>query len=237
MKVLIIVPAYNEEKNLPRLFARLREECPDYDVVVVNDCSKDRTLDVCSRYGVSTINLPVNLGIGGAVQSGYKYAFYNKYDAAVQVDGDGQHDPKYISQLVKEIEKGYSLCIGSRFINMEGFQSTVARRAGIKFFSALIYLLTGQAVKDPTSGFRACDFRTIELFARDYPRDYPEPETIVNVSRNNLTITEIPVLMGRREEGKSSITSSKSIYYMIKVSLAILIASLYKHGSSEVKDL
>jgi glycosyltransferase involved in cell wall biosynthesis len=235
MKVLIIIPAYNEEKNLPRLFIKLKEECPDFDIVVVNDCSKDRTLEVCQEYGVDAIDLPVNLGIGAAVQAGYKYALYNNYGVAVQVDGDGQHDPKYIGLLVKELGKGYNLCIGSRFIEMEGFQSTAIRRAGIKFFSLLIYLLTGQVVKDPTSGFRACDSKTIKLFAGDYPRDYPEPETIVNVKKNNLSISEIPVLMGCRKEGKSSITGSKSAYYMIKVSLAIIIASLYKRISTEVK--
>lgn len=233
MKVLIVIPAYNEEKNLAGLLDKLNNTCPDYDVVVINDCSKDSTADICSKNNTPVINLPVNLGIGGAVQAGYKYAFYNGYDAAVQVDGDGQHDPEYIRRLVGELEKGFNMCIGSRFINMEkdSFLSTPARRAGIKYFSTLIYIFTGKTVKDPTSGFRACDKKAIELFARDYPRDYPEPEAIVNLKRQRLSLTEIPVIMARREGGKSSITNGKSVYYLIKVSLAIVIASFYKYGN------
>jgi glycosyltransferase involved in cell wall biosynthesis len=233
MKVLIIIPAYNEERNLARLLDRLKQVCPEYDVVVVNDCSNDGTLGLCRSYGVNTIDLPVNLGIGGAMQAGYKYAFYKDYDAAVQVDGDGQHDPKFISLLLDEIGKGGSICIGSRFINREGFQSSTARRIGIRFFSRLIYLFTGTRVTDPTSGFRACDRKAVALFSREYPRDYPEPETIVNATRRGLTITEVPVVMSHREEGKSSITAIKSFYYMVKVSLAIIIVSFYKHEDRE----
>lgn len=233
MKVLIIIPAYNEEKNLVKLLDKLKQSCPEYDVVVVNDCSKDRTLELCRAYGVKTIDLPVNLGIGGTVQAGYKYAFYNGYDAAIQVDGDGQHDPQFIGMLVDGLGNGSNICIGSRFINREGFQSSTARRIGIKFFSSLIYLFTGIHITDPTSGFRACDRKAIGLFSREYPRDYPEPETIVNANRYGLTITEVPVVMSHREEGKSSITALKSLYYMIKVSLAIIIVSFYKHDDQE----
>lgn len=236
MKVLIVIPAYNEEKNLSRLLDKLEKTCPEYDAVVVNDCSKDRTLDICRKYRVNTINLPVNLGIGGAVQAGYRYAFYNGYDAAVQLDGDGQHDPAYIRQLVGELEKGFNMSIGSRFIDKEGFQSTAVRRAGIKFFSMLIRIFTGMTVTDPTSGFRACDAKAIELFSRDYPGDYPEPESVVNMMRHKLTITEIPVVMAPREEGKSSITRGRSVYYMVKVTLAIIIASFYKYGDTEGND-
>lgn len=228
MKVLIIIPAYNEAKNLPGLFEEIRNKCPDYDVVVVNDCSNDNTAEVCRKYGADVIDLPVNLGIGGAVQAGYKYAFYNNYDVAVQVDGDGQHNPEYINLLIREIIGGINLCIGSRFIERVGFQSTIVRRLGIFFFSKLIRLVTGQAVTDPTSGFRACDRKVIEYFAREYPRDYPEPETIVLASRKNFKITEVPVVMKEREQGRSSITSLKSVYYMIKVSLAIIISSFSK---------
>lgn len=235
MKVLIIIPAYNEEKNLARLLDKLKQICPEYDVVVVNDCSKDKTLKICRTYGIKTIDLPVNLGIGGAVQAGYKYACYKGYDAAIQVDGDGQHDPQFISLLVDEISKGSNICVGSRFIEREGFQSSTARRIGIRFFSLLIYLFTGKRVTDPTSGFRVCDRKAISLFSMEYPRDYPEPETIVYSTRYGLLITEVPVVMSHREEGTSSITALKSFYYMVKVSLAIVIASFCKHENREVQ--
>ncbi len=225
MKVLIIIPAYNEEKNILKLLEDIKLECPNYDVLVVNDCSKDNTAKICRKNNIKVADLPVNLGIGGAVQTGYKYAKYNGYDIAIQVDGDGQHKPEYIKLLVDEVEKGSNLCIGSRFIKKEGFQSSFMRRVGIKYFSWLIKLLSGQVVTDATSGFRACDKKMIEFFSRDYPRDYPEPETIVAAKKNNFKITEVPVIMEERGGGKSSITSIKSIYYMIKVTLAILFAA------------
>lgn len=231
MKALIIIPAYNEEKNIAMLLENIREQCPEYDVLVVNDCSADSTSDICRRYGVQVVDLPVNLGIGGAVQTGYRYAQYKGYDMAVQVDGDGQHDPRYIRVLFSELENGANLCIGSRFLSGEGYQSSKARRFGIKYFSSLIYLFTGQCIKDPTSGFRACDRSGISLFAIDYPRDYPEPESIVNASRHKLKVSEVPVIMNAREGGKSSITSIRSLYYMVKVSLAIIIASFYRKPS------
>jgi len=227
MKSIVIVPAYNEEQNLPGLFKSLRSECPECDVVVVNDCSNDNTLKICKEHGVDVLDLPVNLGIGGAVQAGIKYALYKGYDYAVQVDGDGQHDPKYIKMLFSELDKGANICVGSRFISGEGFQSSKLRRFGIRYFSNLIYLFTGRRIKDPTSGFRACDRKAIKLFAADYPRDYPEPESLVNAAKHNLKISEIPVIMHPRAQGKSSITSLKSVYYMIKVTLAIIIASIY----------
>lgn len=236
MKALVIIPAYNEGKNLVKLLDKLKEDCPEYDVVVVNDCSSDNTLYVCKKWGIHVIDLPVNLGIGGAVQTGYRYAQYKGYDAAVQVDGDGQHDPKYIHMLFAELEKGANLSIGSRFIAGEGFQSSRVRRFGIRYFSTLIYLFTGQRIKDPTSGFRACDHKAINLFAVDYPRDYPEPESIVNAAKHKLKVSEVPVIMNRREEGKSSITSTKSLYYMVKVSLAIVIASFYRNSNKELNN-
>jgi glycosyltransferase involved in cell wall biosynthesis len=229
MKILIIVPAYNEEKNLPRLFEKLKNNSRQWDVLVINDSSSDSTSSVCYSYGIKVIDLAVNLGIGGAVQTGYKYALYHGYDRAVQVDADGQHNPDYIEDMLKKLDEGWDLCIGSRFIKKEGFQSSPLRRAGIKYFSQLIDLLTGQKITDPTSGFRACNKKVISLFAHDYPRDYPEPESVVNLKKNGLTVCEIPVSMNKREEGRSSITPLKSIYYMIKVSLAIIITSIYKN--------
>lgn len=234
MKALVIIPAYNEEKNISKLLDRLKNSCPECDAVVVNDCSGDNTLRICRESGANVIDLPVNLGIGGAVQSGYKYALYNDYDYAIQVDGDGQHDPEYIKLLLSGLEKGSNLCVGSRFIDGEGFQSSPLRRIGIRYFSCLIYIFTGQQIKDPTSGFRACDRKGIQLFAHDYPRDYPEPESIVNAARQGLKVMEVPVVMKRREGGKTSITSVKSVYYMIKVSLAIIIASFFRIGKPGV---
>lgn len=228
MKVIVIIPAYNEEKNLNKLFQGIRQLCPDFDILVVNDCSRDRTHDICQSNNVKVINLPVNLGIGGAVQTGYKYACKNSYDIAVQLDGDGQHDPASIALLVKEIKNGYNLCIGSRFITGRGFQSTLFRRAGIRFFSLLIRFMTGQLITDPTSGFRACDCEVIRNFSLEYPTDYPEPETLVKVFNRGMKIKEVPVEMKQRECGKSSITNIKSLYYLVKVSIAIMIASLYR---------
>lgn len=222
-KVLIIIPAFNEEKNLEELLIKINNICPQYDVLVVNDCSKDDTSAICKKCNVKVVDLPVNLGIGGAVQTGYKYALKEGYDIAVQVDGDGQHNPSFIQPLVNEVLKGSNLCIGSRFIDKQGFQSSAVRRFGIKYFSVLIKLLTRQEVTDPTSGARACDKEVIKYFADSYPKDYPEPETIVKLKKENLRISEIPVVMNERKEGTSSITVIKSVYYMIKVSLAIIL--------------
>ncbi|WP_040213618.1 glycosyltransferase family 2 protein [Clostridium polynesiense] len=225
-KVLLIIPAYNESKNIPRLIESINALNEGYDILVVNDCSTDNTKNVCRELGVNTINLPANLGIGGAMQTGYKYAYYNNYDIAVQVDGDGQHNPIYIKDVIREVKSGYNMCIGSRFINKEGFQSTLMRRVGITYFNYLIKMLTGISITDPTSGFRAADKTTINLFRKYYPVDYPEPETVVLLKKNGLKIKEIPVIMNERLEGKSSIDSFKSIYYMIKVSVAILITAM-----------
>ena len=233
MKVLIIIPAYNEEKNLSGLLDRLGCVCPEHDVIVINDSSEDNTLKLCRERGVHVIDLPVNLGIGGAVQAGYMYARYRDYDAAVQVDGDGQHNPEFISELLNELDKGADLCIGSRFLSKGGFRSTGVRRFAIRYFSSLIHLFTGLRITDPTSGFRACNQKGIKLFAADYPRDYPEPESIVNAVRNILNVKEVPVIMNERKQGRSSITSMKSVYYMIKVSLAVILASFYGYGRTE----
>ena len=168
------------------------------------------------------------MGIGGAVQTGYKYAKLHNYDIAIQLDGDGQHNPEYISELVKRVVEGANLVIGSRYIKMEGFQSSSARRMGIRFLRFLCKILTGKTITDPTSGFRACDKRVIEIFCNRYPRDYPEPETLINLLTQGRTVEEIPVVMNARENGVSSIGMRKSIYYMIKVSLAMILARISK---------
>ncbi|SYX86455.1 glycosyltransferase family 2 protein [Paenibacillus alvei] len=225
MRILIIVPAYNEEKNLDNLIEKLKK-C-NMDVLVVNDCSDDRTVEICEKFGVNYIDLPSNLGIGGAVQTGYKYAFKHNYDIAIQVDGDGQHNPDYIIKLVTPIiEQQADMIIGSRYLNKEGFQSTRLRRVGIKYFASLLNLLSKVKVTDPTSGFRACNKRVIAEFNRYYPIDYPEPESIMMLARKKYEIIEIPVVMEERKEGKSSINFKRSIYYMIKVTLAILLDRL-----------
>lgn len=228
-KLLLIVPAFNEAENLPYLIDKINQAKStlpiQVDTLVINDYSTDNTKNVLRTLsGINYINLPCNLGIGGAVQTGYKYAKENNYDYAMQIDGDGQHDPMYIKDAYNEIEKGYNFVIGSRFIKNEGFQSSVIRRIGINFFYILIKLLTRKKITDATSGFRLCDKKIIDVFSRYYPSDYPEPETVVILLRNNFKVSEIPVIMNEREHGKSSINIANSIYYMIKVTTAILIA-------------
>ena len=173
--------------------------------------------------------MPVNLGIGGAVQTGYLYAARNGYDIAVQVDGDGQHDPQFLSKMADYMEAEHAdMVIGSRFIDKEGFQSSGARRVGIKYFTMLIKLLTGTKITDPTSGLRMVNREIIEFFAEEYPKDYPEPESVVAILRRKKKVLEIPVIMRERSGGVSSISMKKSVYYMIKVSLAILIERIRK---------
>ena len=224
MKRLIIIPAYNEEGSILKTISAIKESNCDFDQVVINDCSNDSTLKLCMENGISVINLPINLGIGGAVQTGYKYAAMNGYDYAVQIDGDGQHDPAYLGMMFDTmINEKADMVIGSRFIEKEGFQSSTARRFGISFFSGLIKLLTGVTVTDPTSGMRLVNRSIIELFARDYPRDYPEPESIVAVLKRKHKVVECPVVMKKRQAGQSSINIRSSVYYMIKVSIAIIM--------------
>ena len=228
MKTLIIIPAYNEENNIVNTVNSIINQANlNCDYVVINDGSTDNTLQILIDKNFNFVDLPSNLGIGGAVQTGYKYALYNNYDIAIQFDGDGQHDAKYINQLIKEINQGNDLVIGSRFIqDTSGFKSTKIRRIGISILSSLIKLCTKKKITDPTSGFRACNKDLIKIFSEDYPNDYPEPDTIVKVLKKNYVIKEIPVIMNERKNGTSSINILKSVYYMIKVCLAIIISSL-----------
>lgn len=228
MKILIIIPAYNEENNLKELIDSINSlGNPAIEFVVINDCSTDNTAKLCEILNIPVINLPCNLGIGGAVQTGYKYAYNNNFDIAIQVDGDGQHKPEYILNLVEPIVQDQAdLVIGSRYIQRQGFQSTFLRRIGITYFSKLLFSLTGKKITDPTSGFRACNRKIISIFSKRYPVDYPEPESIMYLARNSFKVVEIPVTMESRASGTSSITSLKSVYYMIKVSMAILIDKL-----------
>lgn len=224
MKTLIIIPAYNEAENIERVINNLISNYPAYDYVVVNDGSTDDTLSICLSHRYNMLDLPINLGIGGAVQAGYRYALANDYDIAVQMDGDGQHDPTFLDEMVKCIESGEAdLVVGSRFVTKEGFQSSGARRTGIKFLSGLGHMLTGVRLKDITSGFRMVNRKLIEIYADDYPADYPEPEAMVIASVYGCRLKEYPVIMKERLGGVSSITLRKSVYYMFKVSLAMII--------------
>lgn len=227
LKSLVIIPAYNEEKSIERVVRDIRENAPDFDFVIVNDCSQDATLKVCREKGYPVLNLPVNLGIGGAVQTGYRYAAANGYEVAVQFDGDGQHDAGYLCRMRdKLIHEELDMVIGSRFLEKEGFQSSGLRRLGIRYFTWLIRLLTKAVITDPTSGMRMAGKRVIADFAESYPKDYPEPESVVHILRHRLTVKEYPVRMRERREGISSISPGRSIYYMVKVTLAIWMEML-----------
>ncbi len=228
MKVLVIIPAYNEEESIKNTITNLKKANQDVDYVIINDCSKDSTKKICEENNYNVINLPVNLGIGGAVQTGYKFAYENDYDVAIQMDADGQHDPKYINDMVKEIENGNDLVIGSRFLKKEGFQSTWIRRIGINLYSKLIKIFTKKEIKDTTSGYRAVGKRVIKIFSNDYPVDYPEPETDALIAKNGFNVKEIPMEMKQRDGGASSITPLKSIYYAVKVGLAVVLACIVK---------
>lgn len=224
MRVLVIIPAYNEEEAIGGVIAELKATCPDYDYVVINDCSIDGTMRVLAENGFNHINLPVNLGIGGGVQTGYMYAVQRGYDVAVQMDGDGQHDPGYLKSVVAPVAAGEcDMCIGSRFVEKRGFQTSFMRRVGIRFLSFLIRISCGVRVRDTTSGFRATSLQMSDFFSRHYAQDYPEPEAIVTALTAGYTVHEVPVQMRERQGGTSSINTLKSVYYMIKVSIAILL--------------
>jgi glycosyltransferase involved in cell wall biosynthesis len=227
-KVLVIIPAFNEAGAIAKTVREVFASGVALDVLVVDDGSLDDTALRARQEGALVVRLPFNLGIGGAVQTGYRYAKAHGYDVAVQVDGDGQHDPKYLSAVISPVVGGSAdMVIGSRFMEgSHGFRSSAARRLGIGFFSFLIRLLTGVVVTDPTSGFRACGRRLIDVFAGFYPQDYPEPEAIVVAQRLGYKVREVPVAMRARETGVSSISFLKPVYYMIKVSGAILLHTL-----------
>lgn len=234
MKTLLIIPAYNEQENISALLDELDTQYAEYDYVVVNDCSKDRTKEILKERGAAFLDLPINLGIGGGVQAGYMYALENGYDIAVQMDGDGQHLPAYLKAIVEPVENGEAdFAVGSRFISHEGFQSSALRRFGIVFLSKWLQLLAGVRVRDVTSGFRAVNRKGIALFADEYAQDYPEPEALILGAMRGLRITEVPVQMKERVGGTSSISGLKSIYYMIKVTIALVVVRIFgKRGKS-----
>lgn len=232
-KVLIVIPCYNEAASLPLLLPELlKTKLPGgylMEVVVINDCSKDNSSAVARQDGATVIDLPVNLGIGGAVQTGIRYALENNFDLAIQLDGDGQHPPKELPKLISHhIETGANVVIGSRFIEKQGFQSSFARRMGIKYFHWLNRLMTGLSIYDSTSGFRLFDRKAIELASSNYPDEYPEPESLVVFSKAGLKIAEVAVVMAPRQSGQSSIRSFGSLYYCFKVSLAMFFSFIRK---------
>lgn len=226
-KVLVIIPAYNEEEAIYSTISNLANT-KEFDYIVVNDGSTDGTKAILDKYNINHLDLPINLGIGGAMQTGYKYALRNKYDYAIQLDADGQHDPSEIGHLIKEIKTSkYDMIIGSRFVEESGYKGSKARRAGIYYFYYMLKLLTGIKVTDPTSGYRIVNKKIIEEFAKRYPVDYPEVEVIVDLTKKNYKIKELKVEMKNRQGGVSSITPLKSIYYMIKVSFFSLIRRVF----------
>jgi glycosyltransferase involved in cell wall biosynthesis len=223
---LAVVPAYNEEGTIARVVTNIHERAPDFDVVVIDDGSTDATADQAERAGAKVVRHPFNLGIGGAVQSGFTYALENDYDRLVQIDGDGQHDPAEVDKLIEAMNANRSvdMVCGSRFLTEESdYIAPISRRTGIHIFAFLLSRIVGQSVTDPTSGFRLYNRRGISLFARDYPHDYPEVEAVLMVHHHRLNMREVPVRMFQRGGGRSSISSGKSVYYMVKVLLAIFI--------------
>jgi glycosyltransferase involved in cell wall biosynthesis len=226
-KVLIIIPAYNEQDSIYSTVTKLINTC-DHDYVVINDGSTDRTKKVLEANGFNFIDLPVNLGIGGAMQTGYKYALKYGYDYAIQLDADGQHDPRDLENLITEIKtSNYDMVIGSRFVEKTAYKGSLSRRIGIMYFYYLLLLIARIKITDPTSGYRIVNSKVIKEFSRYYPVDYPEVEVIVKLSNKKYQIKEIKVEMQNRQGGQSSITPLKSIYYMTKVTFISLIRSVF----------
>ena len=225
-KILIIIPAYNEEKNIVKTVDKIKNyKNVKLDYIVINDGSTDNTKAVMDENNIDYIDLPFNLGIGAAVQTGYKYAFYKGYDIAIQFDGDGQHDINSVESLINPIIKEtFDMVVGSRYIdNTSQFKSTLSRRFGIKVISGLIYLLSRKRLKDVTSGYRAVNKKIIERFANNYPHDFPEPITNYRLLKMGFKVKEVGANMFEREGGTSSIHAFKSIYYMFNVCLSIVL--------------
>jgi len=224
LKRVAILPAYNEELNIGRVLDELRAQDPGLDLVVVSDGSTDRTAEVAAARGAYVIRLPFNIGIGGTVQTGFRLAWEEGYELAVRLDGDGQHDPAELPKLVAPVVAGEAdLAIGSRFAGPGGYRSSAARRVGIRVLARVVSLFAGQRLTDTTSGFQACNRRAIGLYAVDLPHDYPEVEGIVMAVKHRIRLVEVPVAMREREHGRSSIGALASIYYMVKVLLALFV--------------
>ncbi|HEY3726547.1 MAG TPA: glycosyltransferase family 2 protein [Solirubrobacteraceae bacterium] len=237
--LLAVVPAYNEAGSVADVVLSLRERAPTFDVIVIDDGSTDDTAQQARAVGAEVISLPFNLGIGGAVQTGFVYALEHGYDYMAQVDGDGQHEPAELQSLLSEMSRDPALDVvcGSRFLSPEScYTAPISRRTGIHLFAFTLSKILGQRITDPTSGFRVYNRRAIRLFARDYPHDYPEVEAVLMLHANRLRLAEVPVQMHLRGSGRSSITRSRSAYYMIKVSLALLVGLMRRHSVVEPGD-
>jgi glycosyltransferase involved in cell wall biosynthesis len=222
---LAVVPAYNEAGTVGRVVRTLRENAPAFDVVVIDDGSTDSTCREATAAGARVLRHPFNLGIGGAVQTGFRYAWERGFDVAVRIDGDGQHDARELGAVLEPVLAGEAdIAVGSRFAGRNGYRTSRPRRIGIRVLAWCVSALTRQRVTDPTSGFQAANRRGIRLFAADYPHDYPEAEATVMVFKHRLRLQEVPVAMRARETGRSSITALQSVYYMVKVLLAIFVA-------------
>jgi glycosyltransferase involved in cell wall biosynthesis len=233
LRRLAIVPAFNEEVSVGRVIDEIRAFDPGFEIAVIDDGSIDRTAGVAADRGAYVIRLPFNLGIGGAVQTGFRFAFEHGFDVAVQVDGDGQHDPAELSKILRPVLSGEAdLVVGSRFAASggEAFRSSAARRVGIRIFAGVVSAIARQRVTDTTSGFRAVNRKGIALFAADYPHDYPEVEATVMCVRHKLRLREVPVEMRERSGGRSSITALRSVYYMVKVLLAIFVGLFRRYA-------
>ena len=224
LKRVAIVPAFNEEKNVGRVIDELRTLDPGLDVVVVSDGSTDKTVEVAAEHGAHVISLPFNLGIGGAVQTGFRYAWEEGYELAVRLDGDGQHDPGELRVLVAPVVSGDAdLAVGSRFVSGGGYRSSAARRVGIRILARVVSLIARQRLTDTTSGFQAANRRAIRVYAADLPHDYPEVEGIVMAIKHRIRLVEVPVTMRERIHGRSSIGALASIYYMVKILVALFV--------------
>jgi glycosyltransferase involved in cell wall biosynthesis len=233
MKRIVIVPAFDEEAAIGGVIEEIRAFDPAFDVVVVDDASRDATAEVARRHGATVISLPFNLGIGGAVQTGFRYADQHGYGLAARIDGDGQHDPRELQPLIDAVVGGHAdICVGSRFVEAEGFRSSRSRRIGIRILAGTVSLLTRQRVTDTTSGFQVLNRRAIELFSADYPHDYPEVEAALMLHKHRLRLVEVPVRMRERVAGRSSIRGLRTVYYMAKVMLAILVGALRRRATS-----
>ena len=232
MTRIAIVPAYNEEGAIGGVIDEIKRFDPAVDVLVVDDASHDGTAVVAARHGARVVTLPFNLGIGGAVQTGFRYAAQHGYTLAMRIDGDGQHDPAELAALVEAVVSGSTdICVGSRFTGADGYRSSRSRRIGIRILARTVSLLTRQRVTDTTSGFQVLNRKAIVLFAADYPHDYPEVEAAVMVHKHRLRLKEVPVRMRERAAGRASIRGFQTVYYMSKVMLAILIGALRRRAT------
>jgi glycosyltransferase involved in cell wall biosynthesis len=236
LRRVALVPAFNEERNISRVLAELRAFDPGLDVVVVSDGSTDRTAEVAEAAGARVIRLPYNLGIGGAVQTGFRYAWEEGYELAVRVDGDGQHDPAQLGAVIAPVVAGEAdIVVGSRFAGGGGYRSSAARRVGIRILARVVSAIARQRLTDTTSGFQALNRRAIRLYATDLPHDYPEVEGIVMAIRHRVRLLEVPVTMREREHGRSSIGALGSVYYMTKILLALFVG-LFRRRATPLED-